>query len=167
MKSLCNSHEIREILIFIIKKEIGIYTHNLSFIESKDFKDFVGIAEGFHQDFTGFHGFRNSPLWVSFLWPCVPFPPCFTSWGTPLGSYMSSRFSSLGPRGSCDLPLDHLGKTLARGWTFFVSSGLLRCPWAAAGWGCNIIANGSVLFRALSQNGLSHIYIYIYFFFFF
>ena len=44
MKSLCNSHEIREILIFIIKKEIGTYTHNLSFIESKDFKDFVGIA---------------------------------------------------------------------------------------------------------------------------
>ena len=126
MKSSCNSHEICEILIFIIKKEIGIYTHILSFIESKDFKDFVGIAEGFHQDFTGFHGFRNSPLWVSFLWPCVPFPPCFTSWGTPLGSYMSSRFSSLGPRGSCDLPLDHLGKRwLAAGRTLAYTGNLI------------------------------------------
>jgi hypothetical protein len=58
MKSFCNSHEILEILRFNERKIMGIYTNFFLYNKYKDFTDFVGIAEGFHQDFTGFHGFR-------------------------------------------------------------------------------------------------------------
>jgi hypothetical protein len=57
MKSLYKSHEILEILRFNKRKIIGIYTLFFLNIKYQDFTDFVGIAEGFHLDFTGFHGF--------------------------------------------------------------------------------------------------------------